>query len=210
MWKFEKEKGCFQKCLDSVLDSMDLQRKVYHSGAVVSDDVHRLTEKKNIRNISQVFAPKKIKLCSGEAKLFSSHEKKVKINILLNKFAQCFELYSVSRPLCKHKVSLLDIRCESIGSWFPVGFPDILIIPKFHCLTYHIPEKACLRKTVRMEAGNCSESIHPMVNSLNRTYNNMKGTKKNLSLICKSKWLKSNWTLLNNRKAKPRKKVNKM
>ena len=107
---------------------MDLQRKVYHSGTIVGDDVHRLTEKKNICKISQVFAPKKIKLSSGETKLCSSHEKKVKIETLLNKFAQCFELYSVSRPLWKHEVSLLAIRCASIGSWFPVITKNDLIL----------------------------------------------------------------------------------
>ena len=158
---FEKEIACFQKRFDSVLDSMGLQRKVYHSGAIVGDDVHRLTEKNNIFKISQAFPPKKIKLSSGETSIYSSHEKKVKINTLLSKFAQCLEVYSVPRPLCNHEVSLLAIRCASIVSWFPVRRPTISIIPKFHCLTYRIPEIAYLRQTVVMAAENCSESVHP-------------------------------------------------
>ena len=207
--KFEKEKGYFQNKFDCTIDSMDLQRKVYHSGAIVGDDIHRLTRKDNICKISQVFEPKDIELADGQKKTYSTHTNKVKIKTLLNKFSQCFELYSVSRPLCKHEVLLLGIRCASLGCWFPVKFPESSIIPKFHCLTYHMPEKAKLRHTVGMEAENCSESIHPMVNSLNRTYSNIKDKQQKLSLICKSQWLKSNRTLPNFRKTIPEQKTKK-
>ena len=148
--KFEKEKGYFQNKFDCTIDSTDLQRKVYHSGAIVGDDVHRLTRKDNICKISQVFEPKDIELSDGQKKTYSTHTSKVKIITLLNKFSQCFELYSVSRPLCKHEILLLGIRCASLRCWFPVQFPESSIIPKFHCLTYHMPEKAKLRHTVRM------------------------------------------------------------
>ena len=72
-----------------------------------------------------------------------------------------------------------------------------------------MPEKAKLRHTVGMEAENCSESIHPMVNSLNRTYSNIKDKQQKLSLICKSQWLKSNRTLPNFRKTIPEQKAKK-
>ena len=144
-----------------------------------------------------------------QKKTYSTHTNKVKIKTLLNKFSQCFELYSVSRPLCKHDVLLLGIRCASLGCWFPVQFAESSIILKFHCLTDHMPEKTKLRHTVGMEAENCSESIHPMVNSLNRTYSNIKDKQQKLILICKSQWLKSNCTLPNFRKTIPQQKAKK-
>ena len=69
---------------------------------------------------------------------------------------------------------------------------------------YDVPEKARLRQTVGIEAENCSESIHPMVNSLNRRYINIRNTEQKLGLICKSQWLKSNRLLPNFRQPVPR------
>ena len=65
------------------------------------------------------------------------------------------------------------------------------MIRKFHVLTYHIPEKARMRKTVGMEAEQCSESIHPIVNELQRKYNTVQNSKKRLELIAKSQILKA-------------------
>ena len=62
----EKEKGYFQNKFDCTIDSIDLQRRVYHSGAIVGEDVHRLTRKYNICKISQVFEPKYIELADGQ------------------------------------------------------------------------------------------------------------------------------------------------
>ena len=41
----------------NVMDNMKLQCQVYHNGALVSNDVHKLTKNKNISNISSVFKP---------------------------------------------------------------------------------------------------------------------------------------------------------
>ena len=119
---------------------------------------------------------------------------------LLTKFKQCYELYSVSRPLCKHEVAFLSIRCASLASWFPVQFPSTSIIPKFHVLTYHIPQKAQLRRTVGMEAEHSSETIHSVINSLNRRYHTVQNVTKWMELAFKAQCLRSNSTLKNFRK----------
>ena len=124
----------------------------------------------------------------------------VKIRTLLLKFRQCYERYSLSRPLCRHEVVLLAIRCSSFGCWFPVNFPNVSITPKFHVLTYHIPEKAQARKTVGMEAEHCSETIHKVVNSLNRTYHAAQNVARRLELVFKSQCMRNNRTLKNFRK----------
>ena len=97
---------------------------------------------------------------------------------LQTKFKQCYGINSVSRPFSRHEVSLLSICCSSLGCWFPVNFPVVSIIPKFHVLICHIPEKAPSRSRVRMEAEHSSESIHTVVNSLNRTYHTVQNVKK--------------------------------
>ena len=113
----------------------------------------------------------------------------------LQKFKQCYDLYTASRPLCRHEVALLAIRCSSLGCWFPVRFPNVSVIPKFHVFTYHISEKAYSRRTVGMEAEHVSECIHCVTNSLNRTYHTVQNVNKRLELVFKTQSLRSNCTL---------------
>ena len=129
--------------------------------------------------------------------MFSSERVRNKIQTLLWKFTDCYKLYSVKRPLYKHEMALLAVRCASLGSWMPVSFPDESIIRKFHVLTYHIPQKARKRRSVGIEAQHCSEAIHPVINELDRKYHCVQHKRKKLECIAKSQWLKSNRSLKN-------------
>ena len=137
---------------------------------------------------------------------FSSETIKNKIHTLLTKFTLCFELYNKNRMLCKHEVSLLAIRCSSFGCWLPVNFNKESISRKFHVLTYHVPEKARERRTVGLETEQCSEAIHPVVNSLGRRYHSVQNKTKKLELITKSQWLQSDRRLNNFRQVKSKKR----
>ena len=52
---FNEKRGIFQTKFCNVIDNMKLQCQVYHSGALVGNNVHKLTENENISNISTVF-----------------------------------------------------------------------------------------------------------------------------------------------------------
>ena len=52
------------------MGSMNLQRQVCHSGALVGNDVHKLTKNGNISNIPTVFKPLLIKLSDDLEKNF--------------------------------------------------------------------------------------------------------------------------------------------
>ena len=192
---FNEKRGNFQPKFCNVMDNMKLQRQVYHSGALVCNGVDKLTKNENISNISTVFKPLLIKLSDDSGKEFSSRENVVKMRTLLTKFKQCYDIYSVSRALCRHEASLRSIRCSSMGCWFPVNFPVVSIIPKFHVLTYHIPEKARSRITVEMEGEHSSESIHTVVNLLNRAYYAVQNVTIRLELVFKAQSLRNNRTL---------------
>jgi len=71
-------------------------------------------------------------------------------------------------------------------------------------LTFHVPEKAISKHTMGMEAEHCSESIHPLVNRLERTCVTIQNTGDRLALVAKSQWLQRNSTLTNFRKPKQR------
>ena len=101
-------------------------------------------------------------------------------------------LMAPSRPLCQHEVTILKIRCISMGNWFPVNFPNERLKRKFHVVAYHVHEKAYRARSVGMEAEHISESIHPIVNGLKRRYATVQNLKIQLPLICKGQWLSSN------------------
>ena len=107
---------------------------------------------------------------------------------------------SLSRPLCRYELALIGIRFSSIGCWLPTALPPVLITPKFHLLTHHFPEKASIQRTIGMEAEHSSETIHTVVNSLNRIYHIVPNVKRRLELIFKTQSLRSNRTLQNFRK----------
>ena len=93
--QFNVTKGLFQTRFCNVMDEMKLQRQVYHSGALVGNDVNKLTKNENITKISRVFTPSLVKVSDGSDKEFSSSDKAVKMRTLLTKFKQCYDLYSV-------------------------------------------------------------------------------------------------------------------
>ena len=106
---FNEKRGIFNTKFRNVMDNMNLQRQVYHSGA----------KNENISNISTVFKPLLIKLSDDLEKEFPSREHVVIMTTLLTKFKQCYGIYYVLRPLCRHEVALLSIRCSGLGCWFP-------------------------------------------------------------------------------------------
>ena len=198
-------RGPFQQNFDAILQEINLKRQVYHKGALVGNDVSKILQSDNIRKIVEVFKPIQVNLKHGEKKVFNEHKIMSKVSTLLTKLSLCFKLYSPSVPLCRHEVAFLAVRCASFGQWFPVNFPTTNLLRKFHVLTFHVPEKAILRGTVGMEAEHCSESIHPVVNKLDRTYATTQNTYDRLALVAKSQWLQSDCTLTNFKKPKQRK-----
>ena len=131
------------------------------------------------------------KLQNGGCQTFTSSNMMSKVSTLLTKLSLCYRLYS-------------PVRCASFGCWVPVNFTSISLLRKFHVLTYHVPEKAVKKGTVGMEAEHCSESIHPVVNKLERMYATTQNACDRLALVAKSQWLQSNSTLTNFRKPQKR------
>ena len=89
--QFNVIKGLFQTRFCNVMDEMKLQRQVYHSGALVENDVNKLTKNENIKKIFRIFTPSLVKLSDGSDKEFSSSDRAVKMRTLLTKFKQSYE-----------------------------------------------------------------------------------------------------------------------
>ena len=199
--KINVTKGPLETKFDNILDELSLKRQIYHKGALVGNDVAKILQPINIK---QIFKPIEIKLKHGEKQVFSDHKLMSKISTMLTKLSQCFKLYSASATLCPHEIATLAARCASFGRWFPINFLKTNLVRKFHVLTFHVPEKAILMGTVGMEAVHCSESIHPVVNKLDRMYATTQNTCDRLAVVAKSQWLQSESTLTNFNKPRKR------
>ena len=84
-----------------------------------------------------------------------------------------------------YKAVFLSNRCASLGCWLKVQLKSASITPKFHVLTYHMPQKVQLQRTIMMGTEHSSEKIdtHTVVNSLNHTYHTVQNVRKSLELV---------------------------
>ena len=132
---------------------------MYHSGALVGNDVNKVTKTENISKICDVFKPKTVTLSSGIKKTFGSYELAQVLKTRFIKFRDCYRLYMENRHLCRHEVLKLCVRSYRYGNWFPINFKDENLSRKFHMLTYEVPRKAIMSGTVGREAEHCSEAV---------------------------------------------------
>ena len=140
----EKQRGSFDKKFQAAIDSMNLKCQVYHSGALVGGDINTVFSKKaSIDSIGSVFAPLYIPPADGQDTIrqYSSPNLVQKVRVMLLKFADIYSLMAPSRPLCQHEVTILKIRCISMGNWFPVNFPNERLKRKFQ-----VWPTMCMRK----------------------------------------------------------------
>ena len=116
----------------------------------------------------------------------------VRFTTLFHKLQQCDALYSVARPLCRHEMRALELRCASFGNWFPHTFPDTSLPPKFHLLTREIPLFAERWETVGLGSEQAVESSNRVVNRLDRTYGTLSEAQTRLGAIVQQLVLEHN------------------
>ena len=136
-----RHKGPFKTKLDEVSDSFKLERTVYHSGALVGNDVNKLAKTENIPKLCNIFKPMEIQLPNGTMKVFGSNKLAQLLRTRFIKFRGCYQLYMESRHLCRHEVLKLCIRAYSYGNWLPKNFKEESLSRKFTCLPMRFPGK---------------------------------------------------------------------
>ena len=85
---------------------------------------------------------------------------------IFNKFTAAF--------LTELEIRELSEDCWELGRWFPAAFPQDTIPPKLHILICHIPEFAQQFKTVGIMSEQTIETLHKVMNQVDRTYNSIK------------------------------------
>ena len=174
------------KRLDDVLDSLQLERTMYYSGALIGNDVNKLVKKENIKKLCHVFKPREVMLNNRQKQIFGSHETAQLLKTRFTKFSDFYQLYMQKRKLCRHEALKLCIRSYSYGNWMPVNFMEENLPRKLQMLTYGVPRKAVLLGTVDLEAEHCSESIHPFCNKWDGLHRSVQNNEEKLALIAKA------------------------
>lgn len=161
--QIDNDNGPFLESFHMLMDDLALKRVVYHSGALIGNDVKKTIRPLNIDKFAALFEPRDFQTANG-VKTYSSMDISNKVKSLLTKFSQCYNLYHRNSPLCKHEVEELAYNCADYGEWFPIAFPEASVLRKFHLLTHEIPRQARRLHTVGMLIEQVTESIHPFMN----------------------------------------------
>jgi len=159
-----KSKGPFISLLNHRIDQFGITTRAYFGGETfigrdcVRIMTHGTTISNSIRSTQLIDR-------DGQTVDRGNNQLAQKYASLFSKLLQCFQLYSAARPLCSHELQLLEIRSAELASIWPRHFT-----PKFHLLTYHMPQFARDWLSIGLSTEQCVESSHSMVNELKRIF----------------------------------------
>ena len=187
----DSAKGPFLTAVHDVLANLSLKRCAYHGGALTGNDIHTVLQCTNYEQLVAALRPRKFTLADGCVTTIGTTKQCQKVTTLFSKIAQVCKLSTANRPLCRHEVVILSVRCYSLGCFFPVNFPHESVKPKLHLLAHHFPQKASLQGSVGLETEQLIESMHPFVNRKKRQYSCVRNPLRQMSLIAQSQWVAS-------------------
>jgi hypothetical protein len=93
---------------------------------------------------------------------------------LFRKLLDALLISSLPRPLCRHELSILAMRCASLGNYYPSRFPTAPLPPKLHVLCVDVPRFARAHGTVGSACEQSVESSNRIFNRLDSTFRTIK------------------------------------
>jgi hypothetical protein len=176
------------------MSSLGIERQQFHGGAFLGNACNTLLS--NASSFGALLQPVTFTIRAAEGKSNSftcgDHATAQQFTTLFHKLCQCYALYSVARPLCRHEQRALELRCASFGNWFPRRCNDVSLPPKFHLLTQEIPRFAVRWHTVGLASEQAVESSNRIVNRLDRTYTTIRQPEKRLAALVRQLALEHN------------------
>jgi hypothetical protein len=154
--------GPFTRLLQYRLDQFCVTERPYHSKCYIGRDCERIM--KHGSTLSSAIRRQQMIDLNDRTEFLGDDALAQKYSVLFAKLFECFQLYSAARPLCSHELQLLEMRSTELASIWPRQFT-----PKFHLLTYHMPQFARDWLSVGLSTEQCVEAAHPIINELVRT-----------------------------------------
>jgi len=182
--------GPFRGALNALMKAHNINRQSYHGGALIGNDCDKILCR--WQKFSGFLRAITLKRLDGNDVECGDNDTASIFTTFFNKLYQCYQLYSVARPLCCHELRALELRCASLGNWFPCAFPNESLPPKFHLLTKHIPIFAQRWQTVGLASEQSVESMNRIVNRLERTYTTISNREQQLTALMDQLLLENN------------------
>ena len=201
---YNLEAGPFMRGLYNLMDSFNLERQAYHSGALNGNDCHKLFQPHVASVIASLLAPKvgtelmveapserrsmgvRLELSNaqgvGDDALASSFER---LWIVLGEAAS---LWTRKEPLCHHERQSFKTLASEFAALYAELFPDQEPTPKMHILLYHVfPQMEYLGGSGILHEG-VVEAFHLIDNRHATRWSNVKDVLLNITLRARAAW----------------------
>jgi hypothetical protein len=142
----------------AVLSENQIILQPYHGGTVVGAHAHRI-----------------LRCGPALASVLHPDDDAVqRFQTLFRKLLDALSIASLPRPLCRHELSCLAMRCASLGNYYPSRFPAAPLPPKLHVLCVDVPRFAVAHSTVGSACEQSVESSNRIFNRLDVSYRTLK------------------------------------
>jgi hypothetical protein len=155
--------GPFTRAVSDELLKHHIRERKYHGGAYVGGDCDRIMQHGDtIANCCR-----RTQLIDVNGATFDGGDDAVAIKYgrLFAILWVCCKLFSAARALCLHEIKRLEQRSAELAALWPRTFT-----PKFHLLTFHMPQFAREWGSIGLASEQCVESSHRLFNSIDLTF----------------------------------------
>ncbi|XP_072037705.1 uncharacterized protein [Amphiura filiformis] len=164
--KIAKARGQYEKMLNERLENdLHVKRQAYHSQCFVGNHCKAIVDNPEVLLQD---------LPDGEMKN--------KFQGLFGRLRKIFKLFKADF-LSEEEVRELCVRCWELGYFVPKNFPLQTVPPKLHMLICHVPEIAMKWKTIGLLSEHGLESIHAVINSMERVYCTVRDKTEHMRLV---------------------------
>jgi hypothetical protein len=155
--------GPFTRAVNDELLKHHIHKRAYHGGEYVGGDCDRIMEHGDA--IANCVRRTQLVGVTGATADGGDDATTAKYRRLFAALRECSQLFSMPRALCLHEIKLLEERSSALAKVWPRTFT-----PKFHVMTYHMPQFARDWGSIGLASEQCVESSHRLFNSLDITF----------------------------------------
>jgi hypothetical protein len=147
--------GPFMRSMHAFEKAHHIEHEFYHGGAFNGNTCQKVLKSREA--MLEALQPKKLRRANCPLVVFGDVDWLQKQLFWCNKFASVEELYSASRPLCKHEIALLEARATDLGMYGPLSFKHDSLLHKFHMVTCEMHRHVKLMASEGISPGMANE-----------------------------------------------------
>uniref|UniRef100_A0A7S3NMG1 Uncharacterized protein n=1 Tax=Aureoumbra lagunensis TaxID=44058 RepID=A0A7S3NMG1_9STRA len=176
--------GQFEEALEKFLQHHDIRRQAYYSGAFVGNHVNKLLL--NFNGMWDFLYAAAEKIGTNESESASVYSQAVanlvaRLQPIWSAFAKLHDLARACRLLSDREVEELCDACHNASNEARKAYPGVHVQLKLHIIEAHLPPFVKHWRSAGLFAEDAVESIHALVNRLNRRFACLHGDLKQTS-----------------------------